>query len=333
MEEKKLTVTFVNVGYGEAILLECPDPTRSSGMFTALIDGGSAEESEFSDRSSGRLPVEEYLVKRGIRRLDLAVSTHIHEDHLCGLLRAARVAPPDVLWQTLPPDFYKSLRLLDVSAAQTPSESKFLRALNDYRTLCGLVEDNGGVILAPEAGTELAFCPDFIGKILAPCTKKRAALAEEMKMLYNNANVCKDFLPKLDALDARMNNYSLILLLDYCGTRLLLPGDTNMTGYDGIDLADLRADLFKVGHHGQRDGAGTALADAIRPAAVVCCASSDRRYNSAHPDTLKLFSDSGARLYFSDCPPVPGLTVPPHQALTFTVGPSGALKARYVPIA
>ena len=93
MEEKKLTVTFVNVGYGEAILLECPDPSRPGGMFTALIDGGSAEESEFADRTSGRLPVEEYLTKRGIRHLDLAVSTHIHEDHLCGLLRAARIAP------------------------------------------------------------------------------------------------------------------------------------------------------------------------------------------------------------------------------------------------
>ena len=85
MEEKKLTVTFVNVGYGEAILLECPDPSRPGGVFTALIDGGSAEESEFADRASGRLPVEEYLTKRGIRHLDLAVSTHIHEDHLCGL--------------------------------------------------------------------------------------------------------------------------------------------------------------------------------------------------------------------------------------------------------
>ena len=140
MEEKKLTVTFVNVGYGEAILLECPDPSRPGGVFTALIDGGSAEESEFADRTSGRLPVEEYLTKRGIRHLDLAVSTHIHEDHLCGLLRAARIAPPDVLWQTLPADFYKALSPLDSSAARTPSESKFLRALNDYRSLFGLVE-------------------------------------------------------------------------------------------------------------------------------------------------------------------------------------------------
>lgn len=105
MEEQKLSVTFVNVGYGEAILLECPDTSRPGGAFTALIDGGSAEATEFSDRSSGRIRIEEYLARRGISRLDLAVSTHIHEDHICGLLRAAQIAPPDVLWQPLSPDF------------------------------------------------------------------------------------------------------------------------------------------------------------------------------------------------------------------------------------
>lgn len=326
-----MTVTFVNVGYGEAILLECPDPTRPDGVFTALIDGGSAEADEFADRSSGRIPIQEYLEKRGIRHLDLAVSTHIHEDHLCGLLQAARIAPPAVLWQTLPADLYKSLCHLDTSVARTASESKFIRALNDYRALCTLTEEHGGVISSPEAGDRLALCPDLTLQILAPCTKKRTALAEELKMLYNCVNVFDDFLSQLDALDARMNNYSLVLLLDYCGTRLLLPGDTNLVGYDGINPIDLQADLFKVGHHGQKDGADQTLAEMIRPSAVVCCASSDQRYNSAHPDTMRLLSDCGAALYFSDCPNVPGYSIPPHQALEFTVGPAGALNARYIP--
>ena len=241
MEEKKLTVTFVNVGYGEAILLESPDPSKPDGVFTALIDGGSAEDSEFADRSSGRVRIEEYLKKRGIRRLDLAVSTHIHEDHLCGLLRAARIAPPAVLWQTLPPDLYRSLRPLDGSVARNLSENKFMQALNDYGTLCALVEDHGGTILAPKSGQELVIAPDLTVQILSPSTKKQLDLADEINALYNSANVCSTFLQRLDALDARMNNYSLILRLNYRGTRILLPGDTNVTGYDGIDPADLRA--------------------------------------------------------------------------------------------
>ena len=173
--------------------------------------------------------------------------------------------------------------------------------------------------------------PDLTVQILSPFTKKQLALADEINALYNSANVCSTFLQRLDALDARMNNYSLILRLNYRGTRILLPGDTNVTGYDGIDPADLRADLFKVGHHGQKDGVDEALAELIRPTAVVCCASSDRRYNSAHPDTMKLLADHGAALYFSDCPPVPSMQIQPHEALRFTVGPNGALDVRYLP--
>lgn len=107
-----------------------------------------------------------------------------------------------------------------------------------------------------------------------------------------------------------MNNYSLILLLEYRGTRILLPGDTNYMGYGGLDPASLRADLFKVGHHGQRDGISAEQIQAIAPRAVVCCASSDRRYNSADPAILQMMADSGARLYFSDCPPGPDGAVP-----------------------
>ena len=125
------------------------------------------------------------------------------------------------------------------------------------------------------------------------------------------------FLERLTALDGAMNNYSLVLSLEYRGARALLPGDTNAAGYGEIPRALLTADLFKVGHHGQRDGANPELLAAIRPAAVVCCASSDRRYHSADPELLRMIAASGARLYFSDCPPVPeGIPAPPpHRAL------------------
>ena len=52
MENMKLT--FVNVGYGKAILLECPDARFEDGIFVMLIGGGGAEEAEFAERSSGR---------------------------------------------------------------------------------------------------------------------------------------------------------------------------------------------------------------------------------------------------------------------------------------
>ena len=84
-----------------------------------------------------------------------------------------------------------------------------------------------------------------------------------------------------------------------------------------------------MGHHGQRDGVSAEQMRMIRPRAVVCCASSDRRYNSAEPGILKMMADDGADLYFSDCPPGPDGTPPaPHRALEIRIG-GGTMKAAY----
>ena len=65
MEECKLT--FVNVGYGEAMVLRCPAPERPGGVFVMAIDGGSAEAEEYADRTA----VMDYLA--GIqRKMDFA---------------------------------------------------------------------------------------------------------------------------------------------------------------------------------------------------------------------------------------------------------------------
>ena len=327
MEHMKLT--FVNVGYGEAILLECPDPRFADGVFVMVIDGGSAEAEEFSDRTTGRLPLTEYLHAHGPGHIDLMVSTHIHEDHICGLLSAARDFVPAALWQTLPEETAAHMYPLDVSLARNASQDKFLRALNDYQSLCALLGQHGNPIQTLRAGDAFELCRGLTCRVLAPSPSKTSELGACCRDLFDERDP-ENFLKKLSALDGRMNNYSLMLLLDYQGTRILLPGDTNHLGYEDVDPASLRADLFKVGHHGQKDGANEELLAAIRPRAVVCCASSDRRYNSAHPDMLRMITESGAALYFSDCPRLPGLDLPPHCALTFTVGAAGVLSAQYI---
>lgn len=328
MEEMKLT--FVNVGYGEAILLECPDPAFADNTFVMLIDGGGAEAEEFADRSSGRVPLAEYLASQKLSHIDLMVSTHIHEDHICGMVPAAEALPPATLWQLLPSEFCKAvMRPLDRSLAQVASQDKFIRALNDAQVLPRLVEQHGGTIRSLRRGGEGRLCEGLQYRILSPDSEKFNELESRCQELF--AEKSSDaFRKKLSELDARMNNFSLILLLEYRGTRILLPGDTNYLGYGGITPAELRAHLFKVGHHGQRDGAGRELLEAVRPQAVVCCASSDRRYHSAHPETLRMISEHGAALYFSDCPRLPGLELPPHRALTFTVGENGNLHAEYL---
>lgn len=328
MENMKLT--FVNVGYGEAILLECPARDLPGGVFTMLIDGGSAESEEYADRSTGRIPLAEYLKRRNLTRLDLMVSTHIHEDHLCGLLPVAEWLPPAVLWQPLSVTAYHGMCPLDETLAENASQRKFLRALSDYETLCRQVETTGGELRTVLRGETLEPCPGLRIRVLAPGAAQADELEALCAALYQPQSA-ETLKKRLLALDARMNNFSLILLVEYRGSRILLPGDTNCLGYEGLEKDDLRADLFKMGHHGQKDSVTEELLRSIRPKAAVCCASSDRRYNSADPMVLAQMQIGGVKLYFSDCPEVPGITesLQAHQALEFTVGENGALDARY----
>ncbi len=320
-----MKLTFVNVGYGEAMLVECPDPARPGGLFTMVIDGGSGEASEYADDRSGRIPMADYLADRGLDHIDVMVVTHIHEDHICGLPALLERWKPTELWQSLPKDLYKTQPEFASFPGADASQDKFRRALNDYRAMCAVME---GHIHTLSAGWSAAPCPGLTVQVLAPSAEKAEALERACRELSAAAGT-PEFPGLLSRLDGRMNNYSLILSLTCQGVRILLPGDTNCAGYGGIDPAQLRADIFKVGHHGQRDGADQALLSAVRPKAVVCCASSDRRYESAWPDTLHLIQANGARLWFSDCPALPELDTPPHRALVFTVGGPEGMTACY----
>ena len=80
-----VTMTFLDVGQGDASLIEFPSGYRM------LIDGGGVSSGRFLDLrdestfSIGESVLSPYLFSRGIRKLDAVVLTHAHHDHMDGL--------------------------------------------------------------------------------------------------------------------------------------------------------------------------------------------------------------------------------------------------------
>jgi competence protein ComEC len=81
-------VTFLDVGQGDAAVIETPDDR------VILIDGGGA--SEWSDQ--GRMVIAPFLWDRGIRRVDLIIATHPQLDHIGGLGYIVQEFPIGTVW-------------------------------------------------------------------------------------------------------------------------------------------------------------------------------------------------------------------------------------------
>jgi competence protein ComEC len=79
-----LTITALDVGQGDAILLEVPDP--SGGTARMLVDGGPEPGVALAR-----------LRERGIRELDVVVVSHPHHDHTGGLPEVLLALPVSAL--------------------------------------------------------------------------------------------------------------------------------------------------------------------------------------------------------------------------------------------
>lgn len=86
-----LTVTFLDVGQGAAALVEAPRGVK------IIIDGGGDPPHKGNPGNTGEMVLLPYLRREGIRRIDLAVISHPHEDHFGGFLPLVEEIPIKML--------------------------------------------------------------------------------------------------------------------------------------------------------------------------------------------------------------------------------------------
>lgn len=100
-----------------------------------------------------------------------------------------------------------------------------------------------------------------------------------------------------------LNNNSLVLLFDWHAVRILLTGDVEAPG-EARMLAvygeGLRANLFKVGHHGSDTGTGRAWLEKIQPEFGVISVGAGNPFGHPGAAVLSRLEEAGARIYRTD---------------------------------
>lgn len=139
-----LEFTAIDVGQGDSLLVGSP-----LGQAMLIDAGGPTGSAALTDQTSfdvGEEVVSPYLWSRGIRRLDVAVLTHAHSDHIGGMASVLRNFRPRELWVSVDADTPPFLALLRI-ARQSGTVIRHLHAGDR------LAWDGTGVqVLSPTAG-------------------------------------------------------------------------------------------------------------------------------------------------------------------------------------
>lgn len=267
---------FLNVGYGEAIVL-------LADKRCMVMDGGpGADDSAYKE--PGTITLADFLRRKGVTQIDLMLCTHLHNDHISGLADAAEQFPVREFWVNAWPQ--SSVRTaVEAALPACPNDLSlrlFTAGLQHLERLRRALNAQGTVIR--ERAAAGSFEPLFPGIGIRLFGMDEARIRERRAQFEA---FCAEIDPAaqrdgMRLFDRDENSCSLACCLDFGTWRAMLTGDL-CAGWDERCAAPdfPSADLLKLTHHGQRDGMPQSLVDACDPHAFLMCADAARTFRSA----------------------------------------------------
>ncbi|MBX4187664.1 MAG: MBL fold metallo-hydrolase [Candidatus Doudnabacteria bacterium] len=100
---------------------------------------------------------------------------------------------------------------------------------------------------------------------------------------------------------ADINDTSIVAMLRFGKTKLLLTGDASMEIENKLlDSFDFDADLLKVGHHGSKYSTSQTFLDEVSPQFAIIQLGKDNDYGHPAPETIKRLEESKVETYRTD---------------------------------
>lgn len=324
-----MQITIINVGYGDAILFQGADG------FTALLDGGSALESEFGE-DPYRIRAADYLRREGVTELDTVLISHIHEDHVCGLEPIFEMCSVKQLYVPYPVEPF--LRGCELQPAPDAFRTVplYTNALNAYRRILLRAGETGTAITVVGPGDTLRLGSELTAQVLAPKARRIREYMELMEAAYASADQEAAVTELLTKLDATSNHTSTLLRFEMGEVVFLSAADSCPREWDEVPSFLLKnGNVLKLPHHGQIDSISEQFMRDMPLEYVITTASSDRRYNSANAEVYKRLTQWRAphppKFLFSDERSYPPYFSQPDgfQAITLEID-SGVITPKFI---
>ena len=324
-----MQITIINVGYGDAILFQ------GSGGFTALLDGGSASESEFSG-DPYRIRAADYMRRENVTKLDAVLISHIHEDHVCGLEPIFERCSVKQLYVPYPVEPFLQGCELRPAPDAFRSVPLYTNALNAYRRILLRAMKAGTAVTVVGPGDTLRLGPELNAKVLAPKARNIREYMELVEQAYASAGQESAVTELLTKLDAMSNRTSTLLRFETAKIVFLSAADSCPREWDELPSSLLKdGNVLKLPHHGQIDSISEQFMKDMPLEYVITTASSDRRYNSANAEVYKRLTQWRAphppKFLFSDERSYPPYFSQPDgfQAITLEID-SGVITPKFI---
>lgn len=286
---RMLLLDFINVGYGDAVLIR-----DTAAPFSMLVDCGDVQIG--SSRPEGRrVTAAGYLRRQGIHQLDLLVLTHLHLDHAGGLAHLL----PDIqirrLWTNcLPPEACWGGRAA-VPGACSSGARCLITSMNVYLRALSQLRGQGTVIQKLQAPMQHHA---LTSRLHADVFLEDTPLHQRQSTIWQHVLSGQAGGGELDELDGFINNTSIRLRLSWGGTAVELPGDVYAACWERHQLSPCA--IVKLPHHGHGDSVTPRLLDMLRPAHTVISVSDNRTDDCPSAAVIQAVLDAGSNLYFTD---------------------------------
>jgi competence protein ComEC len=268
-----LRVTFLDVGQGDAAMIELPD-----GNAWLVDAGGLPSRGDLATAAAPGVAVTRALEATGHGAVELAIVSHPHPDHYLGF--AALGVPIGELWTA------------DESALDPEIKAARPSALPSFAAIASAT---GAVVAHPllgpvkaEAGAELI--------VWAPRYRERDGGLER-----EAADPVRS-----------VNDNSLVVELRYAGRRILFTGDIEAEGEAALVAAGLgHVDVVKVAHHGSPTSSSPSFTAATRPALAVISCGVANSFGFPSPAVVQRWQAVGADVRRTDRDGAVAITIAP----------------------